>query len=63
MRKEVVWQWNHSIGVALSCARGNFQTDLYWPNPVRGIKLVREPCLCHLKAIIVSQYRQSVEGL
>ncbi len=33
-------------GLALSCSRGNFQTNF-----------------CHLKAIIVSQYRYSVGGL
>ncbi len=53
MRKEAGCQWYNSIGLALSCSRGNFQTKLCWPNPVRGLKLLREPCFCHLKAIIV----------
>jgi hypothetical protein len=58
MRKEAGWHWYHSIGLALSCYHGNFQTNLYWSHPVRGLKLLREPCFCHLKAIIVSQCRR-----
>ncbi len=50
MRKEAGWQWYHSIGLDLSCSRGDFQTNLgCWPHPVRGLKLLREPCFCHLK--------------
>jgi hypothetical protein len=52
MRKEAGWQWYHSIGLALICSRGNFQTNLCWPHPVRGLKLLRELCFCHLKAIL-----------
>jgi hypothetical protein len=26
MRKEAGWQWYNSIGLALNCSRGNFQT-------------------------------------
>ncbi len=63
MRKEAGWQWYHSIGLAFSSSRGNFKTNLCWPHPVRGLKLLREPCFCHLKAIIVSQLRYSVGGL
>jgi hypothetical protein len=55
MRKEASWQWYHSIGLALSCSRGNFQTNVCWPHPVRDLKLLREPCFCHLKAIITTQ--------
>jgi hypothetical protein len=52
MRKGACWQWYHSIGLALSCPRGNFLTNLCWPRTVRGPKLLREPCFCHLKAIM-----------
>jgi hypothetical protein len=54
-RKEAGWLWYHLIGLSLRCSRGNFQTNLCWPHPARGLKLLREPCFCHLKAIIVSQ--------
>jgi hypothetical protein len=60
MRKEEGCQWYHSIGLVFSCSRGNFQTNWWRPHPLRGIKLLREPCLCHLQTIIVSQYRYSV---
>jgi hypothetical protein len=40
---------------ALSCARRNFQTNWCRPHPVRGLKLLREPCLYHLQTIIVSK--------
>ncbi len=48
MRKEVGWKWYHSIGPALICSRGNFQTNWCRPHPLRGT------CFCHLKSIIVS---------
>ncbi len=60
MRKEVSWQWNHLIGLALSFYRGNFQTNWRRPNPVRGLKLHHEPCFYYLQTIIVFQYRHSV---
>ncbi len=44
----------------LSCSRGNFHTNCCRPHPVRGIKLLREPCFCRLQTIIVSQERYSV---
>jgi hypothetical protein len=55
MRKEAGRQWYHLIGLALSCSRGNFQTNWCRPHPVRGIKLLREPCFYYLQTIIVSQ--------
>jgi hypothetical protein len=39
MRKEAGWQWYHSICLALSCSRGNFQTNLCWPHPVTEQKV------------------------
>ncbi len=54
--KEAGWQWYHSIGLALSCSRRNFQTNWCRPHPVRGLKLLREPCFYYLQTIIVSQY-------
>jgi hypothetical protein len=60
MRKEAGLLWYHSIGLALSCYRGNFHTNSCRPHPVRRIKLLREPCFYHLQTIIVSQYRYSV---
>jgi hypothetical protein len=48
------------IDLALSCSRGNFQTNLCSPPPVRGLKLLREPCFYYLQIIIVFQYRHSV---
>ncbi len=52
LKKTRCWQWHHSIGLALSCARGNFQT--YWCRlrPVRGLKLLCQPCFYHLQTII-----------
>ncbi len=38
----------HSISLALSFLRG--------PHPVRGLKLLGEPCFCHLKSIIVFKH-------
>ncbi len=32
-----------------------FSKNVCWPHPVRGLKLLREPCFCHLKAIITTQ--------
>ncbi len=49
-----VFHLSHSIGLALSCTRGNFQTNWCRPHPVRGIKLLREPCIYYLQTIIVS---------
>jgi hypothetical protein len=40
-----------------------FSNKFVLPRPVRGLKLLREPCFCLLKAIIVSQWRYSVGGL
>jgi hypothetical protein len=59
MRKEVGWQWYHSIVLALSWSRGNFQTKWYRPHSVRGIKLLRDPFFYYLQTIIVFQYRLS----
>jgi hypothetical protein len=53
MRKETGWQWYHSIGLALSCNRGNFQTNWCRPHPVRGIKLLREPCFYYLQTKLI----------
>ncbi len=33
-------------------SRKNFQKNLRRPHPVRGLELLREPCLCHLQSII-----------
>jgi hypothetical protein len=38
MRKLGGWQWYHSIGLALSYSRCDFQTNRCKPHPVRGIK-------------------------
>ncbi len=51
MRKEAGLLWYHSIGLAFSCSRGNFHTNCCRPHPVRGIKLLREPCFYHLQTI------------
>ncbi len=60
MRKEAGLLWYHSIGLALSCSRGNFHTNCCRPHPVRGLKLPCEPCFYYLQTIIVSQQRYSV---
>jgi hypothetical protein len=54
MRKEAGCHWYHSIGLALSCSRGNFHTNWCRPHHVRGIKLLREPSLYYFQTIIVS---------
>ncbi len=50
----------HSIGLPFSHSRWDCQTNRCRPHPVRGLKLLSEPCFCHLKSMIVSQYRHSV---
>jgi hypothetical protein len=59
MRKEAGLLWYHSIGLALSCSRAEIFTQIActncMPHPVRGLKLLREPCFCYLQTIIVSQ--------
>ncbi len=41
-----------------------FKKIEHWrPHPVRGLKLLSEACLCHLKSLIVSKKRQSVGGV
>ncbi len=57
MRKEGGWQRSHSIGLALSYSRCDFQTNRCKPHPVRGIKQLSEPCFYYLQTIIVSQSR------
>ncbi len=63
MRKEVGWKWENSIGLSLSYSRWDFQTNQCRPHPLRGIKLLSEPCFYYLKSMIVSQYRYSFGGL
>jgi hypothetical protein len=58
MRKEGGWQWYHSIGLALSYSRCDFQTNRCKPHPVRGIKQLSEPYFYYLQTIIVSQRRK-----
>jgi hypothetical protein len=58
MRKEGGWQWYHSIGLALSYSRCNFQTNRCKPHPVRGIKQLSEPYFYYLQTIIVTQCRK-----
>ncbi len=58
MRKEGGWQWYHSIGLALSYSRCDFQTNQCKPHPVRGIKQLSEPYLYNLQTIIVSPHRK-----
>ena len=58
MRKERGWQWYHSIGLALSYSRCDFQTNRCKPHPVRGIKQLSDPCFYYLQTIIVSQRRK-----
>ncbi len=50
----------HSVGLYLSYSLWNFQTNQFRPQPVRGQKLLREPCFYYLQTIIVFQYRHSV---
>ncbi len=57
MRKEGGWQRYHSIGLALSSSRCDFQTNWCQPHPVRGIKQLSEPCFYDLQTRIVSQRR------
>ncbi len=57
MRKEGVWQWYNSIGLALSYSRCDFQINLYKPHPVGGLKQLSEPYIYYLQKIIVSQRR------
>jgi hypothetical protein len=58
MRKEGGWQWYHSIGLALSYSRCDFETNRCKPHPVGGIKQLSEPYFYYLQTIIVSQRRK-----
>ena len=44
-------------------SRWDFQTNQCRPHPVRGLELLRKPCLYHLQSIIASKYRYSVGAL
>jgi hypothetical protein len=48
-------QWYHWIYLALCGTREKFQTNWRMPHPVRGIKLLREPCFYYLQTVIDSQ--------
>jgi hypothetical protein len=58
MRKEGGWQWYHSISLALSYSRCDFQTNRGKYQPVRDIKQLSEPYFYYLQTIIVSQRRK-----
>jgi hypothetical protein len=58
MRKEGGWQWYHSISLALSYSRCDFQTNRGKYQPVRAIKQLSEPYFYYLQTIIVSQRRK-----
>jgi len=53
-KKKVGWQWYHTIDLALSYSRWNFETNLFSPHPLRGLKILSEPCFYYLQTIIVS---------
>jgi hypothetical protein len=63
MRKEVGWIWYHSIGLDLSPSHRNFSKECLQIPSCERLKLLSEPCVCHLKTIIVSQYRYTVGAL
>ncbi len=47
------------MGLPLSYSRWDFQTNWYRPHPQRGLKLLSEPCFCHLKSFELSTWLAS----
>ncbi len=56
MTKEVSWKWNQSIGLALKYLRREVRQNMLLPHPLRGLKLLSEPCFCYENAIIVCKH-------